>query len=257
MQPLWVQIFINSKNIALKMDEIQELKELGLTEYEAKVYTTLVKLGKSSSAEIAKESGVSYGKIYTVLGSLERKHLAKVVPEKTKKYVATDPENLMKLIKEKETIFEDLKEKVQEMKKIYEAAPKEVITIVQGKRNFYKVVKNQPQPKQYIYTVRYETERQPVWERQHKEYLRKGIDDKALVRYDKETEKNVKDWWIKFMPHTRKIKNEGVVMAMVDDKHMFIVFTKANTIMEITYKPFIKMMKKMFSETYKNAEKIK
>ena len=85
MQPLWVQIFINSKNIALKMDEIQELKELGLTEYEAKVYTTLVKLGKSSSAEIAKESGVSYGKIYTVLGSLERKHLAKVVPEKTKK----------------------------------------------------------------------------------------------------------------------------------------------------------------------------
>ena len=179
------------------------------------------------------------------------------MPEKTKKFMATDPENLIKLIKEKETIFDDLKKKVKEMKKIYESAPKEIITIVQGKRNFYKIVKNQPQPKKYIYTIRYETERQPVWKREHTEYLKKGIDDKALVRYTEETKKNVRDWWIKFMPHTRKIENEGIAMSMVDNKHMFIVFTKANTIIEITYKPFIKIMKKMFNETYKNAEKIK
>ncbi|OYT32865.1 hypothetical protein B6U93_00020 [Candidatus Woesearchaeota archaeon ex4484_78] len=239
------------------MNEIQELKELGLTEYEAKAYTTLVKLGKSSSAEIAKESGVSYGKIYSVLSTLEQKHLVKVVPEKTKKFIATNPENLMKLIKEKETIFEDLKNKVKEMKKIYESTPKEAIIIVQGKRNFYKIVKKQPKPQKYMYTIRYETERQPIWKREHTAYLKKGIDDKALVRYTEETKKNIKDWWIKFMPHTRKLENEGIAMSMVDDKYMFIVFTKANTIVEITYKPFIKIMKKMFKETYKNAEEIK
>ena len=239
------------------MKEIEELKELGLTEYEAKAYVALVRLGKSSSMTISKESGVSYGKIYTVLNSLENKHLVKVVPEKTKKFVATDPENLMKLIEKKESMFKDLRERVKGMKKIYEEAPKEVITIVKGKKNFYKVVKNQPRPKKYVYTIRYETERQPVWKREHTEYMKQGIDDKALVRYTEETRKNIRDWWIKFMPHTRKIENTGVAMSMVDDKHMFIVFTKANTIIEITYKPFIKIMKKMFNETYKNAEEIK
>ncbi|MBW3022798.1 helix-turn-helix domain-containing protein, partial [Candidatus Woesearchaeota archaeon] len=48
-----------------------DLKELGLTENEAKAYETLLRLGKTSASHISKESGVPYGRIYNVLSSLE------------------------------------------------------------------------------------------------------------------------------------------------------------------------------------------
>jgi len=237
------------------MDEIKEFKEVGLTEYEAKAYLSLVKLGKSSSVEISKESGVSYGKIYQVLGNLEQKHLVKIVPEKTKKFVATDPENIIKLIEKKENTFKKLKSKVKDLRKIYEKNPEEVIKIIRGKKNFYKIVKNQPKPKKYIYTVRYTTEYQPTWEREHKSYLAKGIDNKALVRNDEETKKNVQKW-LKFHPNTKKVKNNGIAISIVDDKHMFIAMIKSNIIMEIKDKYFIDFMKTMFMETYKNSKNI-
>ena len=47
-----------------------ELKKLGLTEGEASVYLALLKLNSSTVGAIVKDSGVSYSKIYEVLGRL-------------------------------------------------------------------------------------------------------------------------------------------------------------------------------------------
>ena len=40
---------------------IEELKKLGLTEYELKVYLTLLRIGSSRALKICKESGVPHG----------------------------------------------------------------------------------------------------------------------------------------------------------------------------------------------------
>ena len=78
-----------------------DLSELGLTGNETKVFEVLLRRGKSKASDLASESGVSYGRIYVVLSSLERKGLVKVIPEKGKKFVASDPELLRLVVDQK------------------------------------------------------------------------------------------------------------------------------------------------------------
>ncbi|WP_367884737.1 TrmB family transcriptional regulator [Thermococcus sp. JCM 11816] len=52
---------------------VENLKRLGLKDYEARVYAALVLLGPSKASEVARESGVPRPKVYEVLKELHRK----------------------------------------------------------------------------------------------------------------------------------------------------------------------------------------
>jgi sugar-specific transcriptional regulator TrmB len=54
---------------------IQELTQLGLTDGEARVYLSLLKIGLSKVGPIVRDSHVSYSKIYDVLERLGMKGL--------------------------------------------------------------------------------------------------------------------------------------------------------------------------------------
>jgi sugar-specific transcriptional regulator TrmB len=60
----------------------KELKELGLTSGEIKVYTALLYLGLTTKGPIAKKSGVSESKIYEILDRLKKKGLVSYVLKK-------------------------------------------------------------------------------------------------------------------------------------------------------------------------------
>ena len=51
----------------------KSLEKIGLTSYEIRAYTTLIKDGESNASEISQNSGVPYSKIYEILGTLEEK----------------------------------------------------------------------------------------------------------------------------------------------------------------------------------------
>ena len=51
---------------------IAHLAEIGLSEYEAKVYLSLLRESPSTAYEIARLSGVPTSKVYAVLGKLGR-----------------------------------------------------------------------------------------------------------------------------------------------------------------------------------------
>lgn len=70
---------------------LERLKELGLTEYDAKVYYILVSRGTLTAVDISRESGVPMSKIYVVLNRLENAGWISVIPERPKKYRAVDP----------------------------------------------------------------------------------------------------------------------------------------------------------------------
>src|SRR3989338_4398605 len=73
----------------------EELKQIGLTEGESKVYLALLKIGSSKVGAIVRESGVSYSKIYEVLGRLIEKGLASfIIKEKTKYFQAVEPNRI-------------------------------------------------------------------------------------------------------------------------------------------------------------------
>ena len=74
-----------------------------------------------------------------------------------------------------------------------------------------------------------------------------------MGRIDEETEKNVRERR-KISKNIKPIKNEGVAMAIIDDEEIMITLIKSNTIMLVRDKPFIKLMKELFLNYYKNSK---
>ena len=78
------------------------LKEAGLTDGEVKVYTSLLKLGSTTSGPLIKESHVSRSIIYTILEKLIEKGLVSYVyKDKTKYFQASDPRFIEQYINER------------------------------------------------------------------------------------------------------------------------------------------------------------
>ncbi len=75
----------------LDTEMLEMLGELGLTEYEARIYCALVARSPMAASDISTESGVPMSKIYSVLDRLETGGWISVVPERPKKYRAVDP----------------------------------------------------------------------------------------------------------------------------------------------------------------------
>ena len=97
------------------MDEIVEkLKEIGLNEYQSKVYIALLKKFPATGYEISKLANIPQSRAYDTLKTLESMHIA--IPSNTKPI--TYQKNLLNVIKEKliqQSIF--LKKNYQTLKK--------------------------------------------------------------------------------------------------------------------------------------------
>lgn len=227
-----------------------DFRKLDLTENEGKAYETLLKIGKSSASQISKESSVPYGRIYDILASLERKNLVKVVPEKTKKFVPSDPQQLKEYISLKKKELDEVEREIIEYKAVYERHEKEPIEIVKGKNNFYKLVREMKKPQKYEYNVKYEFDLNPEFMREAEFLIKKSGDFKTLGRIDSETEKNVR-MWRTISKNIKAIENEGVALSIVDDEQIMITLIKSNTNLLIRDKPFIKLIKEFFLNYYK------
>ncbi len=237
------------------MEEREVFQELGLNLNEGKVYSELVKHGKLPASEVSSKSGVPYGKIYVVLQRLICKGLVDIIPEKTKKYISTSPEFLMKLIEDKKKLLDEAKEKVKEMKQFYERKDKDFLIIGEGDKGFWKLVEEMKEENEYGYNIRWDSKIVPGNLEKTKRKILKGIDTRDLSRYDKETESNIKKW-LGVKPQTRKFPNEGVAISIVDDEEVLIGLIRKNTTLLIRDKAFAKVMRKLFLEAYKNAPRI-
>ncbi|MFH1053130.1 MAG: helix-turn-helix domain-containing protein [Candidatus Woesearchaeota archaeon] len=92
------------------------LYEIGLSEREISVYTSLLKLGSSTTGPVIKSSGVQSAKIYETLDKLIKKGLATfIVKDKIKYFQASDPNILLSMFEEKK---ENLSKTVRELNAI-------------------------------------------------------------------------------------------------------------------------------------------
>jgi sugar-specific transcriptional regulator TrmB len=81
----------------------EDLSRLGLTDGEAKVYLSLLKLGLSRVGAVVKESAISYSKVYDVLQRLSMKGLvSQIVVENVKHFNAVEPYRLHEYLQRKE-----------------------------------------------------------------------------------------------------------------------------------------------------------
>lgn len=92
------------------------LKNIGLTENEAKVYISLLKIGQSTTSKIIENSQISSGKIYETLNKLHKKGLVAITEiNGIKHFQTTSPKALLTYIDDQK---KGLEEKEIQLEKI-------------------------------------------------------------------------------------------------------------------------------------------
>lgn len=67
-------------------DRIQKLKDHGLTEYQARVYLSLLDLGTATASQVTPHSRVPRTRIYATMSQLHEKGLVEIIPETPLRY---------------------------------------------------------------------------------------------------------------------------------------------------------------------------
>lgn len=105
------------------------LRDLGLSEYEANAYRALLETGPATAKELSEVSGVPMGRIYDVLGTIESQHLVRSqAASRPKKYAAVEPETAL------DRLLEDRKRELAEKADQYESVVDELARDLEGPR---------------------------------------------------------------------------------------------------------------------------
>ena len=117
-----------------RSDVVEELKDLGLTSYEAKAYVALAGLGPSEPKKIASDARIPYPSAYTALRTLESKGWVDQVVKKPVTYRAKRPVNVKAMVSSR------LDDTFKELQRIYRAEPTEEAELVYTLRGSDRVL---------------------------------------------------------------------------------------------------------------------
>ncbi|WP_299523885.1 TrmB family transcriptional regulator [uncultured Methanobrevibacter sp.] len=102
----------------MNQDDINLLKQLGLTSYEAKAYITLSSLIQGTADEISDKSKIPRSKIYDVLKRLNSKEYIEIESGRPLTYHVKPPINVLK--REKEIFNKKISQTSQNLNRLYE-----------------------------------------------------------------------------------------------------------------------------------------
>src|SRR5260370_3125937 len=116
------------------------LKEFGLTDYEAKVYVSLVESGTQAASELSRTASIPYSKIYEILGNLERKGWVETEQGRPSKYYPKAPSTALESSRSRleTTLKSSQADAMEELQPLYEKKGGEErpdIWIVRGQNN--------------------------------------------------------------------------------------------------------------------------
>lgn len=91
------------------------LKEIGLTDSEARVYLALSELGTTTIGPIVDRSGAAYSKVYVLLEKLIKKGLVSTITKsKTKYFQAAPPKKLLDYMDRKQDSIREQRQKIEQ-----------------------------------------------------------------------------------------------------------------------------------------------
>lgn len=128
---------------------ISALQKIGFKENEAKIYLCLLEKGPLQAGEIAKKVQLNRRTIYDVLERMiEQGHVSYFLTSKKRLFKATNPESILKKIKEME---EEAQEIIPELRSLYNNALKEPqVEIFIGKKGIKTILNDLLSVKEYI-----------------------------------------------------------------------------------------------------------
>jgi len=211
---------------------IDKFKEYGLDKYESMVYMALLNIGLSKSSVISKKSRVPYGRIYSVLSSLESKGFVKIYEGMPKRFMAVEPRIILnkiidrriseiKSIQNKNSRF--IRELENSAKKKIEK-PLETINIIEGKRNYLNLsVKLHEKAMREWRTIH----SLPVYEphlNSYRDILKRGVKVRVLTSITEENKEKLKVWK-KLDIEIKNMKSIPSSFTVIDDTDVILRLT--------------------------------
>jgi len=217
---------------------LRTLISCGLSEYESKVYSSLVFLGPSKAGMISRESKVPQSKIYEVLDQLMNKQLVEVFDGRPKEFKAAEPEIALKnILEEKTKEIETLKSKVESMSNFLKPAKKEEVLggvwTIKGekfKEFFNKTAEMLSRSEKYAYAITRNFSRSAPLAGAIKKCIKRGVKIRVMG-IEKINEKNYyKALWY---------KEQGINLRFFDTKvhPRIIVVDGKEILLRLDYSP--------------------
>ena len=184
------------------MDLLLKLQNLGLTEYESKVYLALVQHGRLNAKEISAYSNVPQNRVYETLEVLKNKGLCDIIPGLPKSFEAFEPEiainnlisdkeeKLNKLRKDSNKIIDDLNKT-----KHKEIEPVTKFWVVSGSRHEIeeKRLALQLLSKKEVKTIISVT-RPPKYETKYRRHFKKMANNGVSLKTIYSSKKGIESW---------------------------------------------------------------
>ena len=119
----------------------KSLEHAGLSKNESKVYLALLSLKQAGATKISEKCGLYRTLVYDILTKLIEKGLASyIIKSKKRIYIASNPQRLLELIKEREVL---VKETLPELKAIFEKPKEEcIVEQYEGKEGAKSVIED-------------------------------------------------------------------------------------------------------------------
>lgn len=115
------------------MEAIQSLKKFGLSEKEGKVYLSCLELGETTATDISIKSNLPRTLVYDILERLISLGLVSYNIQANKKhFIAAEPKELLRILKEKEESIKEILPNLEELKKL-KSVKRPKVEIYEGK----------------------------------------------------------------------------------------------------------------------------
>lgn len=185
---------------------VSGLRELGLTEYESKVYEVLLRLKSATAGQIAKESKVPHGKTYESLHNLAEKGLITILAVEPKLFKLVEPKvGIKNFIERRAAALEEsgkaVIDSIKEIKIPSEKAVEKLEVRAGAKSQFEIGAQMSESAKKQILVISRGEKIPHALLQKVKEQIKKGIDYRLIV-YDPSN----KEWIEKFKSIGMKVR---------------------------------------------------
>ena len=244
------------------------LKQIGFSDYKAKVYKTLLYLGIATSATVAKESSVPQTKVHGILNELAKEGFAVIIPGRPTRFKAIPPSSaVVPIIEEKIKKASELKIMVEKAEEnlVSKEFPKKEILLFQGWNIIRKIYRDDKlnSNKEILLFIRFGKPNPDIVKTIEKN-IKKGIKVKILGPYKKEKETTM--FFYKNLGCEVRVLKEFtfplITFGVYDEKVLHLRFytpsgEEEGLLLRIEDEETAKLMKEVFNELWKKAEEIK
>ncbi len=223
---------------------VESLRDLGLTEYEAKVYTALVKIRSGTASDIHLVSGIPRSAVYGALNRLEEWGIVEVQSSKPMRYRAVPPEIALEKLKDR--FVAESENALVTLEEIYQTqkmeAQEEAIWAINGVKNVSDKIIEMIRGAQndIIFAASYPSFHEiaktyPIFENVKGEIINK-IEEGVTVRVTgsrseelEEITKNIQGAQIRAFPSDKSMASGGLLITDGNEALITIVSENADT----------------------------